>query len=455
MIHNNHGKKWVEKSAADREAGAHIRKLCENSLAAGTKEKVFRLPGEWKDEKVRFAYLTEKSLEEKVLSVLKTDGKEQAFGLIRDFFDAYFERYQKVMFTPGKEFREIFGETGCENAWEGIRGGNLDLVLDNVYCQQERYCIIDCEWIFDFELPVKFIIWRSLNDFCIKHEETELLDWFGITEDEIRQFKEWNVHFVYKWLKANGTERFAKAKKYVSMDYMAGLYRKENYLSCSLYYDCGEGYSEEQKVFAEVAMQDRHFEVNFDLSCVEGIRRMRFDPEEGRACRCCLDKNEWGFLPVNAQKKENEWDVFLTGDPIYEAVPGENSVIRRVTVSGEIRYTDFNEWERQLMEIQEEMRCRMEEERNRYQEEMRQQKAREEVLQKELSDSRSKLQHTGELLGVSEAKAAELAAMAAHQREILDSIYNSRGWKALSFVRRMVKRGKVKNTIERIKNAER
>lgn len=435
VIHNKNGNKWVEKFAADEAAGRHIRKLQENSHAVGKNQRIICLPGKDIDGKIVFEYLTGRSLEKEILMVSDETGKKEIFRMLKDFFETYFSEFDVQEFVAGKEFRDVFGEFEGKKSYRGIKGGNLDLVLDNVFSIKGQYYIIDCEWIFDFVMPIKFIIWRSLNDFCVKHEEikdifikNELFDYFGIEDEDISLFEKWNVHFAYQWLRANMTERFRRPISYVSMDYMTGLFRRENRLSCSLYYDCGEGYREENKLFAKVNLKEHYFEVCFDLSGMDGIRRLRFDPIEGHACRCRLKKNDLNLLPLNAYENEEGWDVFLTDDPIYEAQTEENSRHNRVVISGEIVVTDFCVWYRQLREIYETKLDMYQRENGRLRIEAQEKREQNEILQNEMSRTQNELQQTQEVLR--------------HTNDILDSIYNSKGWKALSFVKRIVKHEK-------------
>lgn len=467
VIHNKNGKKWVEKLAADEAADGHIRRLLENSRTASGHRKVICLPGQEKDKKAVYEYLTTASLEKEVLTAFKKSGREEGIRMIKDFFDAYFSEYSVEDFKADEKFREVFGDFECGKNFRGILGGNLDLILDNIFPLEDQYCIIDCEWIFDFMMPVPFIIWRSINDFCIKHEETEgifikeeLFECFGIEKEDELLFQKWNAHFAYRWLKANSSERFGRPLNYVSMDYMAGLYRRENRLASGLYYDCGEGYCEEKKLFSEVALREGRFEIRFDFRGIEGIKKLRFDPLEGHACRCRLEKSSLEFVPVNAYEKNDGWDVFLTDDPIYEYIPDEKEEIQQITVSGEITVTAFSEWYRQIREIQEEKLEAHRRENRRLAEEAAIRREQQEILQKkqqdeltvienkltavknELQGVQGELQNRQEMLRIANEKSENQAVEINHLNEILASIYNSRGWKVLSFVKRIVKHDK-------------
>lgn len=469
VIHNNKGNKWVEKLAADEEANKHIQNILENSQTVDNRQRVTCLPGKYIDHKIVFEYLTEKSLEEHVLETLEKKGKDAAFETLKDFFDTYFAGFSTQIFTADEEFKNIFGDLETEKELQGISWGNLDLVLDNIYLADGRYCVIDCEWIFGCLMPVKFILWRSLNDFWVKHEQIkavkgvfskkELFDYFEIGEEEKSLFEKWNIHFVYQWLKANGTEKFGKPMIYTSMDYLIGLYKKEKYLSCGLYLDCGDGYSEQHKLFAEVLLRDNHFEVHFDLAGVENIRKLRFDPIEGHACRCRLEKGNLNLLPVNAHDSKDGWDIFLTDDPMYEAVI-EQSLNTHIIIRGDILITDFSAWYRQLhdsyedekqmliqnsemlkreVKTQSDMNARLTSKVQETEEKLQHTVSELRHTQSEFQQMQGELQHRNDLLQLADKQKGELEKVINHQKEILESIYNSKGWKVLSFVKRVIK----------------
>ena len=456
IIHNNNGKRSVEKIAADQLAEAHINKLIKNS-ARGTEKTVFCLPGKNYNGKAVFEYLTTTNFEKQIISNLDKMKKEDVFQLLKAFFEVYFEQFSLQEFEQGVEFREKFGNEEAKKNYQGILGGNIDLVLDNIYQVNDRYCIIDCEWIFDFVVPVKFIVWRSLNDFCYKHEEVqklfskeEIFKYFDIEEDDTQIFLKWNAYFAYEWLKANGTEKYSKPIRYVAMDNLVNLYKSGHYLHGSLYYDCGEGYSEENKLFASVALEGKMFDITFDLPKNKKIYKLRFDPIEKRGCKCRLKDCNISFFPINAHRYEEGWDVFLTDDPGYEAILEKDIDIKQVSICGELDITDLREWYNQLNMVFQKQLADYQREKSHLTKELEKQKTHTYQIQKEFEEIRSglereiqcnksELQHTQNLLKNSQDENANLNEMVIHLNSVLESIYNSKGWKALCLVKGIIK----------------
>lgn len=456
IIHNNNGKRSVEKIAADSLAVEHINKLIKNS-ARGTEEKIFCLQGKTYDGKAVFEYLTTITFEKQIISNLDKMKKEDVFLLLKTFFENYFEQFPLQEFEQGEEFREKFGNEEAKKNYQGIIGGNIDLVLDNIYQVDDRYCIIDCEWIFDFVVPIKFIVWRSLNDFCYKHEEVqklfskeEIFKYFDIEEDDTQTFLKWNAYFAYEWLKANGAEKYSKPIRYVAMDDLVNIYKSEHYLHGSLYYDCGEGYSEENKLFSIVALEGKNFNITFELPKNIKINRLRFDPIEKRGCRCRIKDCNVKFLPTNAYRCVDGWDVFLTDDPSYEVVLGNEFDLKQITICGELDITDLREWynqlhgefQKQLVECQMETNCLKKKIEQQEIYIIRIQKEFQEIrssLEKEIQCNKNELQHTQNLLKNSQDENRNLNEKVVHLNAVLESIYNSKGWKVLSFIKRIIK----------------
>ena len=62
------------------------------------------------------------------------------------------------------EFAQVFGTSQIRPELPCIAPANIDLILDNIFEKDGKYRVIDCEWIFDFPVPVAFIIWRAINE---------------------------------------------------------------------------------------------------------------------------------------------------------------------------------------------------------------------------------------------------------------------------------------------------
>lgn len=332
----------VEKKAACPAAVAHIESIYHNSVKDQDAD-ICCLPGQLSGDTVSFDYISQPTLTNKLLQLLQKQDVEGFKTAVKGFFQTYFATLEASAFEAGDEFRAVFGIAQIPDAMEAVRGGNIDLIFDNIYCLEDRYTVIDPEWIFDFAIPKAFIMWRAVCDFYSHHPEAEkqisqgaLMELLGIQASYGEVFRRWNAHFAYQWLKANSAEAYVQPVYTTSMDYMVSLLRARTRLSCSLYYDCGNGYSEEQKLLAEVPLAENNsFTVVFDLSRIHNLQRLRFDPVEGMAVRCSVSSEQARLIPVNALKKEDIFDVFITEDPIY------NVVLDNLPLNGQLRISGY------------------------------------------------------------------------------------------------------------------
>jgi len=110
----------------------------------------------------------------------------------------------------------------------------------------------------------------------------------------------------------------------------------------SLFIDYGRGYSEENSIKQRIAINENYeFNIHFELGNMgEDIKNLRWDPLEGRPCKCIVDSvlvNTTTVKIVNSNAEysnENQFD-FLTTDPIC-FLENYKDKVERVTICGKI-----------------------------------------------------------------------------------------------------------------------
>lgn len=242
------------------------------------------------------------------------------------------------------EFLYVFGVRRLPGEQECIAPANIDLILDNIFEAEDGYRVIDCEWIFDFPVPVSFLVWRMINELysvCPAMEELcpqrAFLEEFGITDGMAEVFLDWAAHFTEQYVGANRLLRFSRPEIGISIEEFRQRLRAQEYAVSQLFVDTGEGFSEAQKLSVESSIADGRLSLTFDLSRFEGVRTLRFDPVEGSPCICRIDEERTtGRLrAANAVARVPEGDLFLTIDPMYEVRTEKGA--KSLTVCGEIR----------------------------------------------------------------------------------------------------------------------
>ena len=55
-------------------------------------------------------------------------------------------------------------DTPGRNDYECVCPANVDLICSNIFMGEKENQIIDYEWMFDFPVPVNFIMWRLIHE---------------------------------------------------------------------------------------------------------------------------------------------------------------------------------------------------------------------------------------------------------------------------------------------------
>ncbi len=241
------------------------------------------------------------------------------------------------------DFRSVFGS---DDIWEEaacIAPANIDLILDNIFEDDGRYCVIDCEWVFDFPIPVSFVLWRAVNELYSRnpmlekrYPAAELLREYDITPEMTEKFRQWATYFAEEYVGANRLLRKSVPEIGVSLEEFRQRLKAGEVLISQLFVDTGKGFSEDEKIVVETSLTDGRFSVAFDISKYTEIQALRFDPLEGKPCICSINKEGTNVKAAagNAVSHVEQGDLFLTTDPIYQ-ISGKG-VDGKVTIAGNI-----------------------------------------------------------------------------------------------------------------------
>lgn len=282
------------------------------------------LQGEYRTGSLTYPYLTGHSLGYEAGAAIQSRQPEKVRGLVRQVYDFCMAGETENREESSKDFAAVFGKP-AEKRYTCVCPANIDLILDNIFRDGDDMYIIDGEWIFSFPVPVKFIIWRTINDiytnapwFEEQLSKSEFLKEYDISEEDAAQFWQWATHFEKEYVKANGLAAFAVPEVGVSLEEIRTRRIQEMYLDSTLYIDTGNGFSEEETIKIKSRITDGKVELVFKLPKDKSIRALRFDPLEGRPCVCELKSDTGRLTPQNAAEYQEGRAIFLTADPAYQ-----------------------------------------------------------------------------------------------------------------------------------------
>lgn len=322
-IYEQNNRKYVVKSSMTENSNEHIKKIYTNSLTS-ISEKIKYLNAEMVDDgEIRYQYLENKSIDTVIREKLILKDVDGIYNIIDSFFGEL-EKSAYVDDYVNEEFVSRFGDVSIADKELCVKPGNIDLIFDNVFLDKTNYIVIDGEWIFNINVPVKFIEWRSINELYIKYavldqmiKKQQMLDRYNILD--VIEYSKWHKFFCYNYIKANKIRKYNIAKTDISMNQLMNSIENKNKILSSLYIDMGDGFKEENKICVEAIPVDGIYIVKYDLCNYKEIKSLRWDPIELKYCSCKILSVEGiqGLSPMNSINSEDESDWFATFDPNY------------------------------------------------------------------------------------------------------------------------------------------
>lgn len=351
--------KKVIKYAINPLAENHIDNICYTTEFDG--EKVKYLQASKNIDGIYFEFLYEKNLDAHILELIQ---KKDCIGItdaMNLFFEAYLSEFSEVKESDNfysETFNRYFGNAKIEKSYLCIKQANIDVIMDNVYKLNDKYVLIDGEWIYPEWIPYVFIKWRAINELYSKHNDlysliprNKMLENNGITPDDEKIFLDWATYFANSYVGGAQRGRWAKKIQEISFDQIHQEMRAKKIANMSLYLDFGEGFSEESKLYQDVNIEKGEFEVTF---CSEELRRakkLRFDPIEGFVCVVKITNMSDGVALIgeNSAEELESGKLFINLDPQFYI--DVNKEISSVSIKANLKIYHKDELTKCLQEI--------------------------------------------------------------------------------------------------------
>lgn len=326
IILEEKGQYIAKKIPLHEYAKEHIKRTYKNNEKM--KRQGFKTLGTYLvNEELHCSYINSENMDMEFERYLDIKDKVQIKNQLTNIYLWLKSKAENKYNIYSPQFVECFGRSMIDGDFLCLNPCNIDLTLDNLIWDNNEYVVIDLEWVFDFWIPVQFVMWRLLNEWYSKHpyaEEVlprkEIYEDFEITEWMLECFNEWANHFLLSYV-AKTKRLFEYAKIIKDIDLNEILWEQQNaqMTFSSLYFDYGAGFSELDKIFVEPQIDEGVFCIATSLDNMRKIKAIRFDPTENKSCRCVikecmLDGNKVDMHPVNA---ERDGGLFLTTDPQF------------------------------------------------------------------------------------------------------------------------------------------
>ena len=357
IIENSDGNRSVEKYALTQAANEHIEKMKRNSILET--EKYYNLSNISNDlSKLEYEYIRENNLNDYMYKSLKKGDVNSFKDELQKVYISFFSGAQESDDFYTQDFIQVFGNQRGNRSYRCICPANIDLVLDNIYILQNKYCVIDCEWVFDFFVPSEFIMWRAINELYNKYPELYNIldrrivhDWFGISKEDESVFLTWSLHFSQVYVGCDSLASSYQQTIEMPFEQIVDEYRNKKYIISVLYLNNGSGYSESNIIRNEYRLVNNSFTLEFDVSDNPNLISARWDPAEN-PCSCknikvFLDDVAYTAFTTNADSVYDNVFVFNNMDPSFEFNLNKAGV-KKIRIEGEIEYIPF---EKSIMDL--------------------------------------------------------------------------------------------------------
>lgn len=326
---NKNGEKKIIKQPLNEESKQHILKMYNINNNFNKINDMFLLKSSLENECLVYDYLKFQNLNSLLMKCVENNDKEEFIKLLKKFYDKLSNSaFVSENYFKSDEFKRLFGEDFINKPLLCIKPANIDVIFENIFLDGGNFITIDYEWVFDIEIPVNFILWRSLYMLYDKQKKlndffslNDICSFFNIDKDEIEIYLKWLIHFNIYYVKGN-TFTMNYVRQELNFDfnkYEKGILSSK---SSKLYIDTGKGFNETETEVAIIKDDDDVYFLYFDVSKYENINSIRWDPLD-EPCYCRIlnvftNKNEpVSILYSNKDDTLDMYDKFTTNDPSY------------------------------------------------------------------------------------------------------------------------------------------
>lgn len=300
------------------------------------------------EKEVAFEFLQGKSLCNEMLEALAQRAEAKFISYLRIYDEIIRQNVQVVKgpFMAENGFEEIFGNVAFEDEIEYATGLNIDMAFDNIIRDESdgSYKIIDYEWVFPFNIPIKFVIYRAVLAFYTRNASAmkdiidleEIYGCFDITDSETIVFDHMNEAFnAYVYGGQDGYNSSVIAYKKEVYD-VKKLLPEEN-LFLQVFLNDGTKYLEGRAITNHVI--GKRVKMDIPLEFTQKVSEIRVDPLNVS----CVLKN----LQVKVVTKEN--DEYEVKEYQHNAIITKDNDF--IFVSEDPQLIFQNCWENQLKMI--------------------------------------------------------------------------------------------------------
>lgn len=276
------------------------------------------------DNGVEFEFISDKTLEEVLDELYEKKEYLEIIDKIKEFKEILYSLKDNVSFCRTEEYEKVFGKNASIEEDKALAVSNIDMVFGNIMLG-EKWTVIDYEWTFDFPIPIEYILYRAIYYYVhgsTKREELTKLNVFkllGISDEKINIYAQMEYHFQKYVAGEKATIPQLKGTMLQKQMNIANSHILDNDEYVQIYFDYGDGYSEENSIKHYYNFFDE--KVVFDFVCDKKVICARIHPAKQKLIinnnLVKVNNTEHGIVDTTGIKLAETAYLFDTDYPWY------------------------------------------------------------------------------------------------------------------------------------------
>lgn len=318
---NEKKEKIVYKLPTNRFSDIHLKKMpLEYSKFSSSQDtkRVFLNKCINEENGISCEFIDGVSLSDIAESCLENNDMKGVSSIFDELFDELSDGVNDY-FSVTIPFKRVFGNAALPNDMIKSKYSNADFILQNILVTDDKkWTVIDYEWTFDFDIPMLYVLWRSIF-YCQRktgHDNSDewrsdLFKKFKITAELQETF--WKMEANFQKYISHGTVPLRKLKK---NENNIEVFRKP----IEYFLDFGDGFSSYTKFKSPYSIApDGSVNLTIPFHYNE-VKRIRIDPDTNKCFIKILSvTNGYGEkvpYTTNCTRMCGEENyLFLTTDP--------------------------------------------------------------------------------------------------------------------------------------------
>lgn len=248
-----------------------------------------------------FEFLCGQTMEEILDRMLAEGAYERARETLLEILTEIGNCSRLQEFHMSEDFERVFGNPGLKEGLLAASVSDIDMILPNILVDGDgRWNVIDYEWSFHFPVPVHFIMYRCIRYYAETTEERRRMDAgslyekVGITEEELAAYEHMEEAFQEYVLDGHIPMRQLYKEYGMPAYHISSILNivdeQERRRALQVYFDRGNGFSEEESVFYHSKALDGTYKLEIPVG--EDVKQLRIDPGS-QACTVDIAQLCW------------------------------------------------------------------------------------------------------------------------------------------------------------------